>query len=64
MLRCLPNKKQPLDLEKLRTLAPKEARDHIGDGNYAGLYQRPDEEMLAIWEVAVHETRALLTENW
>ncbi len=56
--------KQPLDFDKLRTLAPKEARQHIGDGNYAGLYQRPDEDMLAIWEVAVQETRALLTENW
>jgi len=34
------------------------------DGNYGGRYQRSDEEMLAIWEVGVEETRALLTEPW
>ena len=26
--------------------------------NFAGLYERPDEEMFAIWRVAVEETRA------
>lgn len=56
--------KPPVDLETLRTLAPKAARQHIGDGNYAGLYQRPDDDMLAIWDVAVQETRALLTGSW
>jgi creatinine amidohydrolase len=39
-------------------------RDHIGDGNFEGFYQRPDEEMLALWAVAVEETRALITEGW
>jgi creatinine amidohydrolase len=38
-------------------------RERLGLGNFAGLYQRPDEEMLAIWAVAVMETRSLL-ENW
>jgi len=36
----------------------------IGDGNFAGLYQRPDEEMLAIWRTAVAETRELLENGW
>jgi creatinine amidohydrolase len=40
-----------------------EMRERLGLGNFAGLYQRPDEEMLAIWAVAVMETRSLL-ENW
>jgi creatinine amidohydrolase len=39
-------------------------RAHYGDGNYEGLYQRSDEEMAAIWQVAVAETRALLDNNW
>jgi len=30
------------------------------DGNYGGLYQRSDEEMLAMWPVAVEETRMLM----
>ncbi|HWJ13606.1 MAG TPA: hypothetical protein VNS10_07670, partial [Gemmatimonadaceae bacterium] len=36
----------------------------LGDGNYGGRYQRPDAEMLALWEVAVDETRSLLTGAW
>ncbi len=39
-------------------------RDFIGDGNYGGYYQRPDEEMLALWEIAVEETRSLIEEGW
>ena len=37
---------------------------YLGDGNFGGLYQRPDDEMLALWQVAVEETRALLTGSW
>ena len=39
-------------------------RDFIGDGNFGGYYQRADEEMLAIWEVAVEETRQLIEDGW
>ena len=56
--------KPPVDMDHLRMLAPREARTLLGDGNFAGLYQRPDSDMLAIWDVAVAETRALLTTGW
>ncbi len=36
----------------------------LGDGNFDGLYQRPDAEMLALWEVAVAETRAVIADGW
>ena len=39
-------------------------RDHIGDGNFGGYYQRDDAELLAMWQVAVEETRALIAEGW
>ena len=39
-------------------------RRHIGDGNFNGFYERPDEEMLALWEVAVKETRQLIEQGW
>jgi creatinine amidohydrolase len=45
-------------------LVDDEMRSAYGDGNYGGLYQRPDEEMLAAWQVAVEETRALIEEGW
>jgi hypothetical protein len=39
-------------------------RQYLGDGNFGGRYQRADEEMLDLWQVAVDETRALLTGSW
>ena len=45
-------------------LAPKELREYLQEGNFGGYYQRPDEEMRAIWEVAIAETRDLLDGSW
>lgn len=60
-----PQVQKPMcNFEKLRLLAPDEVRQYLGDGNFGGLYERPDAEMLAIWETAVQETRALLTGSW
>jgi creatinine amidohydrolase len=50
-----------IDHAHLRTLDPAGVRAYIGDGNFGGRYQRSDDEMHALWEVAVTETRALLT---
>jgi len=52
--------RQMIDLARVRMLDPVALREYLGDGNYGGLYQRPDEDMQAIWNVAVEETRALL----
>jgi creatinine amidohydrolase len=61
----LPAAPRPMvDIDRVRMLDPASLRGYLGDGNFGGLYQRPDEEMLAIWEVAVAETRALLTGPW
>jgi creatinine amidohydrolase len=45
-------------------LVGAEMRAYYGDGNFGGLYARSDEDLLAIWEVAVLETRALLAAGW
>ena len=45
-------------------LGPQVIRERLGDGNFAGLYQRADDEMYAIWRVAIAETRALLDGDW
>ena len=55
--------KPMVDLDRLKTLAPFEARNLLEDGNYGGRSQRPDADMLAIWRVAVEETRETL-ESW
>jgi creatinine amidohydrolase len=56
--------KSPVDVAVLRQRGPAAVRAALGDGNFAGLYQRSDAEMLAIWEVAISETRALMAEGW
>jgi creatinine amidohydrolase len=61
----MPDKQKPTtDLDKIRQLDPKALRAYLKDGNWGGLYQRPDDEMLEIWRVGVEETRELLTANW
>jgi creatinine amidohydrolase len=61
----VPRERKPMsDVDKLRRLDPKSLRDCLKDGNYGGLYQRDDDEMMKIWRTGVEETRALLTEAW
>jgi creatinine amidohydrolase len=61
----MPATQQPMvDLAQVRALDPVTLREYLGDGNYGGLYQRSDEDMAALWQVAVEETRALLAGPW
>ena len=53
-----PTQQKPMiDLDRMRLMTPEEVRAYLGDGNFGGYYERSDEEMLAIWDVAVEETR-------
>jgi creatinine amidohydrolase len=61
----MPAEQKPMiDFARMRLLEPQALRAYLGDGNFGGYYQRPDEDMLAIWQVAVEETRALLEGPW
>ena len=61
----LPTQQKPMvDLARMRLMSPKAVRDYLGDGNFGGYYERPDEDMLAFWKIAVEETRALLEGPW
>lgn len=61
----LPNeRKSPFDVARKAVLDPEALREVLGDGNYGGVYQKPDEEMMAIWEVAVAEAREAMEEGW
>ena len=62
---ALPDSSKPMtDMSTIAALGPRATRQHLGDGNMGGLYQRSDEDMLAIWQVAIEETRALIEEGW
>jgi creatinine amidohydrolase len=52
--------KPAADLTVLRSLSPGEVREYIGDGNYGGAYEKPDEDMLRLWQAGVEETRSLI----
>lgn len=56
--------KAPVDLSDRHQLDPGAFRKRIGDGSFGGDYTRPEAELLAVWAVAVAETRALLEGGW
>ncbi|HEX3982434.1 MAG TPA: creatininase family protein [Acidisoma sp.] len=60
-----PDHQKPMtDLDMLRLKDPAGVREQLGDGNFGGLYQRSDEDMLAVWQQAIEETRALIEGPW
>ena len=66
----LPGVEQPsapkpmIDLTRYQRIDPGAKKALIGDGNFGGRYQRSDAEMLAMWEIAVAETRAIIASDW
>lgn len=56
--------KTKIDPRLVHALPPAQAREYIGDGNYGGYYQRSDDDMLAIWRIAVEETREVIAKSW
>jgi creatinine amidohydrolase len=60
-----PTERKPMvDLARMRLMDPAAVRELLGDGNFGGYYERCDEEMQAIWDIAVLETRDLLENGW
>ena len=63
--RDMPDERKPtVPFDRLRDRDAAGVRALIGDGNYGGLYQRPDADTDRLWAVAVEETRALLEGDW
>jgi creatinine amidohydrolase len=63
--RDMPTQQKPyVNFNKLRDRNAAGVRAEIGDGNYGGYYQKPDEDMQRIWDVAVSETRELMKGEW
>ncbi len=61
----LPDRqKEPIERDLMAMKNPVEIRNYLGDGNFAGVYQKSDEDMLALWEVAVDEVQAAIEGPW
>lgn len=56
--------KPSVDLSGREQLTPEAFRERLGDGSFGGYYTRPDEDLLAVWQVAVEETRERITDGW
>ena len=56
--------KPAVDHDLLRACTPKQARELLGDGNFAGAYQKPEADMEALWQVGVEETREAIERPW
>jgi creatinine amidohydrolase len=62
---AMPKTAKPMiDYAHYKTLDPAGVRAYLGDGSFGGLYQRPDDEVHAIWRAGVEETRELLEDGW
>jgi creatinine amidohydrolase len=60
-----PDRQKPLiDFAAMSGRDAKAMRELIGDGNFGGRYQRPDEEVDAVWRAAIEETRQLIADGW
>ena len=64
----LPREQKPqvdeAALEAAERSSPAEVRRLIGDGSFGGLYERPDEDVLRVWEAGVEEVREALERGW
>ncbi len=61
----MPSDQKPfVDFDRLRDRNAAGVRQVIGDGNYGGVYQKPEADTDRLWSVAVEETRALLQGDW
>ena len=60
-----PTEPKPMiDLARYQRIDPGTKKALIGDGNLGGHYQLGDADMHALWEVAVAETRGLISSDW
>jgi creatinine amidohydrolase len=62
---ALPSgRKAPIDVARLRLMDAAGVRAYIGDGNFGGEYEQPDDVMNAVWRAGVDDTRAAIEGPW
>ena len=60
-----PDERKPMtDVDAMRRLEPDAVRELLGDGSLGGVYERPDEDVLRVWQAGVEETRDLIEHGW
>jgi creatinine amidohydrolase len=60
-----PAERKPMaDISTMRESDPADVRELLGDGSLGGLYERPDEDVLRVWQAGVEEVRDLIANAW
>jgi creatinine amidohydrolase len=60
-----PQERKPMaDMSAINEADPRDVRAVLGDGSFGGLYERPDEDVLRVWQAGVEEVRDLLESGW
>jgi creatinine amidohydrolase len=60
-----PDGRKPMqDIARMRALDPAAVREMLGDGSLGGPYERPDEDVLRVWQAGVEEVRNALERGW
>ncbi len=57
-------RKQMIDLARMRMMDAAGVRAYLGDGNFGGVYEKPDDQMMQVWRAGVEETREALEGPW
>lgn len=57
-------KKEMIDIGRMRLMDAAAVREYLGDGNFGGAYQKPDADMMKVWNAGVEETREALEGPW
>jgi creatinine amidohydrolase len=61
----MPGRKKPMiDISRMRLMDAAAVRAYLGDGNFGGEYEKPDDRMIAVWRTGVEETREALEGPW
>ena len=61
----LPREPKPMvDMTALAALGPSGVRRGLGDGSFGGAYERPDVDVMRIFQAGLEEVRQLLEHGW
>jgi creatinine amidohydrolase len=62
---ALPAETKPMiDIAHMRSMDAPAVREYLGDGNFGGAYEKPDDRVLEVWRAGVEETREALEGPW
>jgi creatinine amidohydrolase len=60
-----PTERKPMaDVSGMREMDPVDLRAMLGDGSFGGPYDRPDDDVLRVWQAGVAEVRELIENGW